>query len=100
MENDFVTIALILSFAFNVILILGMIIQNFLNRGQIDIKQVNQLIGILEPRVAQTPTQLDDIGLSIGKQIAAMLDRPTAPGIPASGIGGDEVGEYNDNRGV
>lgn len=97
MDNDFVVIAITVSFGLNVLLILRSIITDMTNSKNVNLAQINQLISILEPRVAQTPTQLDDIGLSIGKQIRDMLSQQ---GNPASDEGGDIVGEYNENRGV
>lgn len=81
----------------NIVFAVALIVMAFLNRRQIDLGQVNQLIDRLAPQVAASPTQADDIALEIAKTLRDMLSQP---GNPASDEGGDIVGEFNENRGV
>lgn len=65
-----------ISYALNIILALALVIVTFINRKQIDLKQVTELIDRLAPTVAETPNQADDIALEVAKAIRDLIAQP------------------------
>ena len=84
--------------AFSIVLTLVVVLQSFMISRQVDLSRVNELITVLKPKAKQTKNPFDDIGIAALEELVKRLSQP---GDPIKGDeGGDNVGEYNENRGV
>lgn len=85
--------------AFNIVLLLVVVIQGFLISKQVNITEVNRLISTLAPTVKATETQADDIALNVVKVLVDMLSPTAHPGVPSSPMATND-GELSEKRGV